>query len=90
MDAILTDPHLDTRIKILLVINVVVPKLEYAEEVSEGNAKFVQQLETVQMIAAKKILGCSSATSNIVLRAEIGMYQLKTNRDVRKLNGTIK
>ena len=25
----------------------------------EGNAKFVKQLETVQMTAAKKILGCS-------------------------------
>ena len=37
------------------------------------------------MTAAKKILGCSSTTSNTVLRAELGMYPLKTNRDVRKL-----
>ena len=51
----------------------------------EGNAKFVKQLETVQMTAAKKILGCSSTTSNTVLRAELGMYPLETNRDVRKL-----
>ena len=50
MDAILTDPHLDTRIKICVLMNVIVPKLEYAgEEVWEGNAKFVNQLETVQM-----------------------------------------
>ena len=85
MDAILTDPRLDTRIKICILINVVVPKLEYAGEVWEGNATFVKQLETVQMAAAKNILGCSSTTSNTVLRAELGMHLLKTIRDVRKL-----
>lgn len=85
MDAILTDSHLDTRIKRCILMNVIVPKLEYAGEVWEGNAKLVKQLETVQMTAAKKVLGCSSTTSNTVLRAELGMYPLKTNRDVRKL-----
>ena len=54
MDAILTDSHLDTRIKICILINVIVPKLEYAVEVGEGNAKLVKQLKTVQMTAAKK------------------------------------
>ena len=43
------------------------------------------QLETVQMAAAKRVLGCSSTTSNTVLRAELGICPLKTNRDVRKL-----
>ena len=37
------------------------------------------------MTAAKKILGRSSTSSNTVLRAELGMYPLTTNRDVRKL-----
>ena len=40
MDAMLTDPHLDTRIKICILMNVVIPKLEYAGEVWEGNAQF--------------------------------------------------
>ena len=66
MDAILTDPHLNTRMKICILINVIVPKLEYAGEVWEGNAKFVKQLETVQMTAAKNVPGCSSTTSNSV------------------------
>ena len=57
MDAILTDSHLDTRTKICILMNVIVPKLEYGE-VWEGNAEFVKQLETVQMTAAKNILGC--------------------------------
>ena len=47
------------------------------------NAKFAKQLETVQMTAAKIILGCPSTTSITVLRAELGMYPLKTNRDAR-------
>ena len=59
-------------------------KLEYAE-VWEGNAKLVKQLETVQMTAAKKVRGYSSTTSNTELRAELGMYPLKTSRDVRTL-----
>ena len=84
MDAILTDPHLDTRITICILINVIVPKLEYAGEVWQGNAKFVKQLETVQTTAAKNILGCSSTTSSTVLRAELGMCPLETNRDMRK------
>ena len=66
-------------------MNVIVPKLEYAQKVWEGNAKLAKQLETVQMTAAKKVLGCSSTTSITVLRAELGMYPLKTNRDMRKL-----
>ena len=44
-----------------------------------------EKLETVQMSAAKEILGCSKTTSNTALRAELGMYALKTNRDIRKL-----
>ena len=49
IDAILTDPHLDTRIKIRVLMSVIIPQLEYAGEVWEGNAKFVRQLGTVQI-----------------------------------------
>ena len=66
MDAILTDSHLDIRIKRCILMNVIVPKLEYTGEVWEGNAKSVKQLEIVHMIAAKKVQGCSSTTSNTV------------------------
>ena len=54
MNAILTDSHLDTinRTKRCILMSVIVPKLEYAGEVWEGDAKFVKQLETVQMAAA--------------------------------------
>ena len=78
MDAILTDSHLDTTNKICILINVIAPKVEYAGELWGGNAKLVKQLETVQMSAAKNVLGCSSTKSNTELRAELGMYPLKT------------
>ena len=40
MDAILTHSHLDPMIEICILISVIVPKLEYAGDVWEGNAKF--------------------------------------------------
>ena len=89
MGAILTDPHLDTRIKICILRNVIVPKLKYAK-VLEGNAKFVNQLEkTMQMTAAKNMLRCSSTTSNTVLRLELGMHPLHTNKGVGKFERAI-
>ena len=54
MDAILRESQLDTRIKICILRNLIVPKLEYAGEVWEGNAKLVKKLETVPMTVAKK------------------------------------
>ena len=61
--------HLDTWIKICILMDVIVPKVEYTGEVWEGIAKFVKQLETVQMTAAEKLLGCSSATGNTVFKS---------------------
>ena len=80
MDVILRDSHPDTRIRRCIMLNVIVPstKLAYAGEVWEGNKKLADKWETVQMSAAKKILGCSETTSNTALRAELGMYALKT------------
>ena len=53
MDSILTDSHLGTSIKRCIQMDVIVPILEYAGEVWEGNnLKFVKQLKTVQMTAA--------------------------------------
>ena len=37
------------------------------------------------MKAAKRILGCSSTTNNTALKAELGMYPHKRNKDVSKL-----
>ena len=39
------DSHLDTRIKRCILMNVTVPNLQYAGEVWEGHAKFVNSLK---------------------------------------------
>ena len=73
-DAILTDSHLDARVKRYIMMNLIVPKLEYAGEVWEENAKLVKKLKTGQMTAARKIPGCSRTRSNIaVLGIRMGL-----------------
>ena len=47
--------------------------------------KFVIQLETVNIIAAKEVLRWPSTASSTALRAELGTCPLKTNRDAAKL-----
>ena len=55
MDAILTDLHLDARISTCILMNVIVPNLEYATELWKESAKVEKQLETaVQVTAAGK------------------------------------
>ena len=55
MNAILTDSHLDSRMKRCNTVNVLAPKLECAR----GNAKFVKRVGTARMTAAVKVLGCT-------------------------------
>ncbi|CAB1109066.1 unnamed protein product [Ectocarpus sp. CCAP 1310/34] len=62
---ILANRHLDTRIKLTVLKSVIVPPLEYAGEVWEGNKKVVKELEAAQMKAAKTILGCSRRTKDV-------------------------
>ena len=84
-DAILTDAHLDAKIEICIVMNVIVPKLEHAGELREANAKFVNQVETVQMAASKTILRCAKYDGNNCVKRKTRNAPTKENRDVRKL-----
>ena len=54
MNAILTDPHVDTGVKRCILIDVIVPRLKYVGEEWERNAKFVKQLEIVHMQQLKR------------------------------------
>ncbi|CAB1117897.1 unnamed protein product [Ectocarpus sp. CCAP 1310/34] len=60
-------------------------RTEYAGEVWEGNKEVVKELETAQMKAAKVILGCSKCTSDVAVRAELGIRSLRSGRDARRL-----
>ncbi|CAB1113272.1 unnamed protein product [Ectocarpus sp. CCAP 1310/34] len=62
---ILANRHLDKRIRLKVLKSVIVPPLEYAGEVWEGNKKVVNELEAAQMKAAKIILGCSKRTKDV-------------------------
>ena len=75
-----TDPHIDTSIEICVMMNIILPMLEYAREVWEGNAKLEKHHETVQIAGAKKILGCTSTTSSTGLWTELEMCPLKTDK----------
>ena len=79
----LANRHLDTRIKLTVLKSVIVPPLEYAGEVWEGNKKVVKEVEAAQMKAAKIILGCSKRTSNAAVRAELGIQSVRSARDAR-------
>ena len=60
MDVILRCLHLDVRMKICIVMNVIVSKLESAGGLWERNVKMVKKRETVHMTAAEMmLLGCS-------------------------------
>ena len=54
IDAVQADSHLDTWITICILTNVIVPRREYAGDMWEADADFVQQVERVQMAAAEK------------------------------------
>ena len=72
-------------------MNVIVPKLVYAGEVWDGNAKFVKQLETAQMTPATKILGCSITTRNTNHSIKSRTRNVPTSNKSRreKANGNI-
>ena len=51
----------------------------------EGNQAQVNALESIILGGAKKILGCSSKTSNEAVRGDMGLETLKSRRDKAKL-----
>ena len=67
MDNILSDAHPDTTMVFPIII---VPELEYAGAVPKGIAKLVKKLETIEVIAAKRVFACSKATRTATLRSE--------------------
>ena len=64
------------------VISLLYPTLEYGSEVWACNKR---QIASIQLGAAKKILGCSSKTCDEVVRGEMGLESLKAREDRCKL-----
>ena len=66
----------------LLLLSVVRPTLEYGSKVWEGSKS---QAAAVMLGGAKRILGCSSKTSNEAVRGDMGLETLQGRRDKSKL-----
>ena len=69
----------------LLLVSVLRPTLEYGSEVWACNKRQTASLESIQLGAAKKMLGCSSKTCNEAVRGDMGLESLKGRRDRCKL-----
>ena len=81
----LSNRNISTVARSLLFVSVLRPTLEYGSEVWAGNKQQTASLESIQLGAAKKILGCSCNTCNEAVRGEIGLESLKGRRDRCKL-----
>ena len=60
----LSNRNISTVARKLLLVSVLRPTLEYGSEVWACNKRQIASLESIQLGAAKKILGCSSKTCN--------------------------
>ena len=69
----------------LLLLSVIRPSIEYDSEVWEGNKRQAGSLESITLDGAKRILGCSSKTSNEAVRGDMGLDTLQSCRDRAKL-----
>ena len=81
----LSNRNISTVARRLLLVSVLRPTLEYGSEVWACNKRQTASLESIQLGAAKKMLGCSSKTCNEAVRGDMGLESLKGRRDRCKL-----
>ena len=81
----LSNMSISTVARRLLLVLVLRPTLKYGSEVWACNKRQAASLESIQLGAAKKILGCSSKTCNEAVRGDMGLESLKARRDRCKL-----
>ena len=67
------------------MVSVLCHTLEYGSKVWACNKQQTASLESIQLGAAKKILGCSSKTCNEAVRGDTGLESFKGRRDRCKL-----
>ena len=85
MKPLLGDAHLTMRIKRLLMLTALRPCLEYASEVLVPSSVHCRALESVQLKAARLILGCPTLTASEAVRGDLHLSLLSSRRDVAKL-----
>jgi hypothetical protein len=85
MKPLFTDAYLTVRVKRLLLLTALRPCLEYASEVLVPTTTQSRALESVQLKAARMILGCPTLTGSEAVRGDLDLPLLSSRRDVAKL-----
>ena len=85
MGKLLRNKHLSVRVKRMLILTALRPLLEYGAEVLVPTREHARALESLQLKAARMILGCPLRTSSDVTRAVLGVQLLSSQRDIAKL-----
>ena len=85
MKPLLKDAHLTMRIKRLLMLTALRPCLEFASEVLVPNNAQCRALESVQLKAARVVLGCPTLTGSEAVRGDLHLALLSSRRDIAKL-----
>ena len=81
LHSVISNRDINLSARIILLLSVVRPSLEYGSEVWEGNMSQAAALESVLLGGGKRILGCSSKTCNEAVRGIWGIDTLQSRRD---------
>ncbi len=73
-----------------MLVSVLRPISDYGSEVWACNKRQTASLESIQLGAAKKMLGCSSKKCSEAERGDMGLESLKGRRVDANLSGGIK
>ena len=86
LNSIISNRYINLSARRLLLLSVLRPSLEYGSEVWEGNKSQAASLESIMLGGAKRVLGCSSKTSNEAIWGDMGLEFLQDRRDKHKLS----
>ena len=86
LNSIISNRYINLSARRMLLLSVLRPSLEYASEVWEGNKSPAASLENIMLGGAKRVLGCSSKTSNEAIWGDTGLEFLQGRHDKRKLS----
>ena len=86
LNSIISNRYINLSARRMLLLSVLRPSLEYGSEVWEGNKSQVASLESIMLGGTKRVLGCSSKTSNEAIWGDMGLEVLQGRRDKRKLS----
>ena len=86
LNSIISNRYINLSARHMLLLSVLRPSLEYGSEVWEGNKSQAASLESIMLGGAKRVLGCSSKTSNEAIWGDMGLEFLQGRRDKHKLS----